>query len=76
MSTTLAITAVLLWLAVLFEGTNPGVVRRFIALPFLFLFFLVAWVFELVSGWRVHFDLDQPNASDEPTRILYEDHQP
>lgn len=76
MSTTLAITAVLLWLAVAFEAETPGVIRRFVAIPFLLMFFLVAWVFELVSGWRVHFDLDPPNASDEPTRILYEDHQP
>ncbi len=73
MSTTLAITAALLWLAVFLEGHNPGIVRRLIGIPFMLVVFCTAWVFQLVSGWRIHLDLEAPHASAEPTRILYED---
>ena len=75
MSTTLAITAFLLWLAVFLEAHNPGIVRRLIAIPFMLLVVCTAWVFQLVSGWRIHLDLEAPYGSAEPTRILYEDSQ-
>lgn len=73
MSTILAITAVLLWLAVLFESTNPGVVRRFISIPFMLLALLFAWFFQLASGWRIIFDVEMRNGSSEPTRFLFQD---
>lgn len=73
MSTALAITGLLLWLAVFFESTSPGKVRRIVAIPFLFLVFLVSWVFTLVSGWNLDIRLNAPDDSTEPTRILYED---
>lgn len=70
MSWVLAITAVLLWLAVLFEGTNQGVVRRFIGLPFALLALLFAWFFQLVSGCRIIFDLERNNRFGEPIRMF------
>lgn len=73
MSTALAITALLLWLAVFFESASPGKVRRIVAILFLFLVFLVSWVFTLVSGWNLDISLNAPDDSTEPTRILYED---
>lgn len=73
MTTALAITALLLWLAVFLEAHNPGIVRRLIAIPFMLLVVFTAWVFQLVSGWRIHIDLDAPKDSTEPTRILYEE---
>lgn len=73
MSTTLAITAVLLWIAVAFEAETPGIVRRFTSIPFMLLALLFAWFFQLVSGCRILFDVEMRNGSSEPARILYED---
>lgn len=73
MTTTLAILALVIWVIVFIESDHPNITRRFAAIPLLGLVALVAWVFQLVSGWRIHFYLDAPNASTEPTRILYED---
>ena len=73
MTTSLAINALLLWLAVFLEAHTPGIVRRLISIPPLLLMFAAAWVFELVSGWRIHLNLDAPNDGIEPTRILYGD---
>lgn len=72
MSATLAITALLLWLAVFLEAHNAGIVRRSIAVPFLLLVMCSTWLFERVSGWTIDQHLVDPELGFDPTEFSLE----